>query len=690
MSESMNKDEILKQYFGHSGFRHGQEELIENILSGRDVLGIMPTGAGKSICYQVPALMFSGITIVISPLISLMKDQVNSLIQVGIPAAFINSSLSQQEYSYIFEAAHKGKFKIIYVAPERLTTAEFINFAECANISMVTVDEAHCVSQWGQDFRPSYLRVVEFIEKLSHRPIVSAFTATATKEVRDDISLILGLENPFIITTGFDRENLYFEVQNPRDKYQALLEIVSRNAGKSGIVYCATRKNVEKVCDYLNQKNFLATRYHAGLSDVERHENQDDFIYDRKQIIVATNAFGMGIDKSNVSYVVHYNMPKNVESYYQEAGRAGRDGGKSECILLYSGQDARINQFLIDNDKDVNCDLSNEMRIIVKQKDRERLKTMTLYCTTTECLRAFILKYFGELSMSSCGNCSNCNTNFEVVDITIESQKIVSCVYRLRQRNQMFGKIMITDILRGSNNKKIKRWGLDTLSTYGIMADTPVRKIRSIIDYLIEDNYLMLTNDKFPVINPTDKSREIVKEREPISMKQAKSSKKNNAIESVSDYNIDNALFKKLKELRITLAREAHVPAYIIFSDASLRDMCRKLPTTKSEFNSVSGVGEKKATAYACAFTNIIKEHLEEKINIEKFSASSKPQVKTNCDKVISKEKTCSYQHWSEEEDLILENSFRLGMSIKDISEQHQRTSGAIRSRLKKLGLVDD
>ena len=388
------KHKILKEYFGYSDFREGQEDIVDCLLSGRDALCIMPTGAGKSICYQVPALAFEGITVVISPLISLMKDQVTALVQSGISAAYINSSLSESQYTKVFQNAEREKYKIIYVAPERLTTTEFMNLCEKINVSMVAVDEAHCVSQWGQDFRPSYLKISEFINMLKVRPVVSAFTATATKEVKNDILKLLELDNPLVVTTGFDRPNLFFSVIRPKAKSAILLELIKERKDKSGIVYCATRKAVEEVCVLLNDNGFSATRYHAGLSETERKENQEDFLYDRSQIMVATNAFGMGIDKSNVSFVIHYNMPKNIESYYQEAGRAGRDGEEADCILLYSSQDVHTNQFLIEK-SDANPELSEEEQNAVRQKDMERLKYMTYYCTTSDCLRGFILKYFG-------------------------------------------------------------------------------------------------------------------------------------------------------------------------------------------------------------------------------------------------------------------------------------------------------
>lgn len=682
----MDKYAILKEYFGHDDFREGQAELIDKILAGYDVLGIMPTGAGKSICYQVPALMLDGITLVVSPLISLMKDQVSALVQSGIKAAYINSSLTSSQYSEVFRRAYNGTYKIIYVAPERLLTEAFINFAEQMKISMVTVDEAHCVSQWGQDFRPSYMKIVEFIERLSYRPIISAFTATATKEVREDIGFILRLNNPFVITTGFDRENLYFGVMKPNDKFTELKKILENNQGKCGIIYCIARKTVEEVCDRLNNAGFSATRYHAGLSDNERHTNQDDFIYDRKLIMVATNAFGMGIDKSNVSFVVHYNMPKNLESYYQEAGRAGRDGEPADCILLYSGQDVRTNQFLIENSEDINEDLTVEMREAVRAKDRERLKMMTIYCTTNECLREYILRYFDEKSFNFCGNCSNCNTNFETVDITIEAQKIVSCIYRIHQRNRSFGKTMIVDILHGSKSEKIKRWGLVTLSTYGIMTDIPTARIRTILDFLIENEYLIITSDEFATIKLSTRSAEIIRDKKQIEMKLPKEIKSDNVKKAIMDYNIDSGLFSELKTLRNKLATEEHVPAYVIFADAALHDMCRKLPVTKAEFLNISGVGSRKAEKYSDVFCNIISRYTAEHPDLKK----SETQVNESYrDKVINSGMHSAYNPWESDEDSQLIVEFNSGMCIKEMSDIHKRTTGAIRSRLKKLNLEE-
>lgn len=405
--EGVKPVEILQEYFGYDQFRPGQSTIIEAILHGRDAFGVMPTGAGKSVCYQVPALLLSGVTIVVSPLISLMKDQVTSLVQSGIPAAFLNSTLTPGQYRTALRYAAQGRYKLIYVAPERLLTDEFLALTAQIEISMLTVDEAHCISQWGQDFRPSYRKICELMECLPKRPIVSAFTATATKEVREDIIQQLRLRQPEMVVTGFDRPNLYFSVRKPKSKLAELDRYLSQHEDDAGIIYCSTRKNVEKVCEYLNHKGYRATRYHAGLQEEERMRNQEDFLYDRRSIMVATNAFGMGIDKSNVSFVIHYNMPKNMESYYQEAGRAGRDGSEAECILLYSGQDVALQQYLIDQDTGRE-EMSEQEKVQVREKDRRLLKQMTFYCNTKYCLRQYILQYFGEKSYRPCGKCSIC------------------------------------------------------------------------------------------------------------------------------------------------------------------------------------------------------------------------------------------------------------------------------------------
>jgi ATP-dependent DNA helicase RecQ len=459
---AIDKFALLKQYFGHGKFRPGQEALIDALLSGRDVLGVMPTGAGKSICYQLPALLLPGLTLVISPLISLMKDQVTALSQIRI-------SLAAAQYREVFRRAKSGAYKIIYVAPERLITADFLQFAGETEISLLAVDEAHCVSQWGQDFRPSYLKIAEFVGSLAKRPVVGAFTATATATVKTDIEKLLLLQNPLRITTGFDRPNLYFEVVRPKSKDVYLRVFLAGRPDQSGIVYCATRKAVESVCDNLRQNGIAATRYHAGLEDAERKQNQEDFVYDRARVMVATNAFGMGIDKSNVSFVVHYNMPKNIESYYQEAGRAGRDGEKACCVLLFSAGDIQTAKFLINN-AEGNEALSEHEQELVRKRELQRLEQMVAYCKTADCLRAYLLNYFGENAAANCGNCGNCGGKAVQQDITVEAQKILSAVARVEKKyTSSLGLTLIIRMLHGSKEQRILQLGLDELSTYGIM-----------------------------------------------------------------------------------------------------------------------------------------------------------------------------------------------------------------------------
>lgn len=608
----MNKKEALRQFFGHSDFRSGQEEIIDSIAGGCDVLGIMPTGAGKSMCYQIPAMLLPGITLVISPLISLMKDQVGALRQSGIPCAYINSSLSAAEYYDTLRLAEAGEYKLIYVAPERLSAEGFLRFASDVRISLVAVDEAHCVSQWGQDFRPSYMKIPEFIASLSNRPVIAAFTATATVQVRKDICRLLELDSPFTLVTGFDRKNLFFGVRKPQNKNAELLRLVNENSGKSGIIYCSTRKNVEQVCETLIENGISATRYHAGLSDEERRVNQDDFIFDRRQVMVATNAFGMGIDKSNVSFVIHYNMPKNPESYYQEAGRAGRDGEPADCIILYSGADVRMNQYLIDKGNDDNDELSDKEREEIRCRERERLKQMTFYCTTQDCLRGFLLKYFGEKANGCCDNCSNCIANFVETDITLEAQKIISCVYRAAQRRRAFGKTMITDILRGSCNARITESGMNELSTYGIMKDASSVKLRCMLDFLVSQGYLELSDDEYPVLKLTGSSRAVLL-GERVIMKQPEFAGEQSAVRKRETHATDDALFEKLRSLRAELAKKQNVPAYFIFSDAVLTCMCRSLPKNHAEFLEVPGVGNAKTERYGDIFISLIREHTGDK-----------------------------------------------------------------------------
>lgn len=612
----MNQYEILKHYFGYDTFRDGQEKLIHAILEGRDVLGIMPTGAGKSLCYQIPALMMGGITLVISPLISLMKDQVSNLNQAGILAAYLNSSLTPGQYRKVLELARMGRYPIIYVAPERLITEDFLRFAldPQVNISMVAVDEAHCVSQWGQDFRPSYLKIVDFIKRLPKRPVVSAFTATATAEVRDDIIDILMLQEPEVLTTGFDRTNLYFGVQTPKDRYQALVELLEQHKSESGIVYCLTRKIAEEVCEKLIKEGFSVTRYHAGLSDAERKHNQEEFIYDNVRIMVATNAFGMGIDKSNVRFVIHYNMPKNMESYYQEAGRAGRDGLPAECILLYAGQDVITNQFFIENMAQESED--PETTALIRQREEERLKKMTFYCFTHECLRDYILRYFGEYGSNYCGNCSNCLSEFETVDVTAAAKAILGCVRECRQR---YGTTVILDTLHGANTAKIRQYRMDENSHYGELAKEPVYRLRQILNELQVREYLYVTADTYSIVRLLPKAAELLDEDGTMLMKMAKEEKripkaakeKTKTKTSAAAKDLSNeeaAVFEKLRALRMELAKEHKVPPYIIFSDKTLIQMAMEKPSNKEEMLAVSGVGESKFEKYGEPFLACLAE----------------------------------------------------------------------------------
>ena len=607
--------EILKQYFGYDSFRPGQDELVQAILSGRDTLGIMPTGAGKSICYQVPALALPGLTLVISPLISLMKDQVGALNEAGVPAACINSALSFEEMRDALYFAGRGEYKLLYVAPERLTAPFFLDFARRVPISMVTVDEAHCISQWGQDFRPSYLKILDFLAALPQRPLVSAFTATATAEVRDDIIRALGLEDPFVITTGFDRPNLYFAVEKPSSKPSALLAHLLQRRDKSGIVYCSTRKTVEEVCDMLLSRGLPATRYHAGLDPEERLANQDDFLYDRKTIMVATNAFGMGIDKSNVSFVIHYNMPKNMESYYQEAGRAGRDGEAADCILLYNGQDVRTAEFLIEHSHENDDDsIDEKTRRALIERDMERLRQMTFYATTTDCLRRYILNYFGEKAPVCCGHCGNCDTNFEEVDATMDARKILSCVYRLDERRLHFGKTVVAAVLTGSKIEQIGRFSLNTLSTYGIMSEQTAVRVRQLIDVLLERGLLTADPERYNALFLTKTGNALMRGRGELHIRLPRE-KKPETVRRTEELSadVDEKLFEKLRALRTKVAQRAGVPPYVVFSNATLADMAARQPKSEYELLGVRGVGEAKARRYGAEFVDCIRAYLEAK-----------------------------------------------------------------------------
>ena len=604
----MDSIETLKYYFGYDSFRDGQENIINAILSGRDILAIMPTGAGKSICYQVPALMLPGITIVISPLISLMQDQVKSLNEAGIHAAYINSSLSENQISKALSLAAQGHYKIIYVAPERLESSEFIWFAMNVEISMVTVDESHCISQWGQDFRPSYLKIVSFIEQLKKRPIVSAFTATATEEVKDDILCTLGLNNPVTVITGFDRANLYYRVEHIKRKNDFITDYVKQHKNESGIIYCATRKNVDAVYELLFKNGVSVARYHAGMSNADRKNSQDDFIYDRASVIVATNAFGMGIDKSNVRYVIHYNMPQSMENYYQEAGRAGRDGEPSQCILLFSAQDIMINRLLLEN-KDFS-EISDEDAELVRERDAHRLRVMEMYCRGTGCLRNYILNYFGETTDTQCDNCGNCHRDYKEQDMTAQAKWVINCVAETRGR---YGLNIVLGTLMGANRARIRELGTNNYKSYGALKEYTEDEIRDLIMLLIDDGYLIQTEGRYSVIKigngierlRDDSNRIVVRrydEKEPERKKQTGAKRKKTDELTSEGYD----LFEKLRALRLEIAREESMPPYIIFSDKTLIDMCVKKPTNKEEMLNVSGVGEHKFAKYGERFIEAI------------------------------------------------------------------------------------
>ena len=623
----MDKLSVLKQYFGHTAFRPGQETLIDAILSGRDALGIMPTGGGKSMCYQVPALLLPGLTLVISPLISLMKDQVAALQAAGVPAAFLNSALSQEEAREVWRGVRQQAYKLLYIAPERLADPRIESLADSpAGLPLVAVDEAHCISQWGQDFRPSYLKIADFVAQLPVRPVLAAFTATATAQVQEDIAARLGLRDPLRTVTGFDRPNLFFDVQRPQRKLEALLGLIAQRRGKCGIVYCATRSGVEKVCAALIDAGVSATRYHAGLSEEERLQNQNDFQYDRRLVMVATNAFGMGIDKSNVSYVIHYNMPKNLESYYQEAGRAGRDGEPADCILLYSGGDITTAKFLIDHG-DTSA-LSEEDAALLRARNLERLEVMAGYCKTAACLRGCLLDYFGQTHPETCGNCGNCAGQFQDADITVPAQMILSCIHRDKNHLGYYvGATLITQILRGAKSQRITDLGLDTLSTYGLMKTTPRDLLRRYLDCLEAKEYIFVEKTH-STLRPTGKAAAVLFHGEPVTMRVKAEPPRAEAprTEGPGKWRVaavygpgsggpagqeETALLKALKATRTRLAQAEGVPAYIVFSNAALADMSAKAPRTMDAFLEVSGVGQVKASRYGDAFLETIQRYFD-------------------------------------------------------------------------------
>jgi ATP-dependent DNA helicase RecQ len=610
----MNKTEVLKTYFGYDSFRKGQENVIDGLLAGKDVVAIMPTGAGKSLCYQVPALLFSGITLVISPLISLMQDQVKSLNEAGVHAAYINSSLTETQISKALALAARGTYQIIYVAPERLESAAFMHFVSQVKISMVTVDEAHCISQWGQDFRPGYLKIVEFIESLPERPVVSAFTATATEEVKEDIACILKLKNPEIIVTGFDRENLYYSVEHIAGKRKDVfvMDYLKKHPRESGIIYCATRKNVDALYEILCKQGIAAARYHAGMDNGERKKSQENFIYDRAPVIVATNAFGMGIDKSNVRFVIHYNMPQSMENYYQEAGRAGRDGENANCILLFSAQDIMIGKFLLERKEFEG--IEEEDVEFLRKRDLHRLYIMEEYCKTTSCLRHYILKYFGERVTGACNNCGNCHHRYEEIDMTQDARQVINALAETKGR---YGLAIVAGTLSGANRARLKEIGADRYKSYGALSHRSEADIRLLIEQMIREGYVIQTQGDYSVLRIGDinglKQEDAyvgirkAEKKEAVSAPRMKKAKSTDVLTGAG-----YRLFERMKQLRLMIAREEGMPPYIVFSDKTLIDMCAKHPETEEEMLQVSGVGENKLRKYGKRFLDEIAVFVKE------------------------------------------------------------------------------
>ncbi|MGC4516666.1 DNA helicase RecQ [Enterococcus faecium] len=580
-------NDLLKQYFGYDEFRPGQKEIIQKVIDQENVLGIMPTGSGKSICYQLPALLLDGLTVVVSPLISLMKDQVDAANQLGIPATFINSSLDGYETARRFQEIDRQQYRLLYIAPERFIMPDFIQAMKRWNVRMIAIDEAHCISQWGHDFRPSYLQMANQLDQLPNRPVIVALTATATVQVAADIKRLLKIPENNHIQTGFERENLRFQVIKDQKKEQYLIEYLKINKNQSGIIYAATRKEVDRLYHLLKKFDFSVGRYHGGLNENERTEMQEAFLYDRLQLIVATNAFGMGINKSNVRFVIHYQIPGSLEAYYQEAGRAGRDGLSSEAILLFSPRDIQVQKFFIQQ---------SQREEGQKQKEYEKLKAMTEYVYIESCLQQYILNYFGETS-SPCNRCGNCLDDREIVEVTTEAQMVLSCLKRMGEN---YGKQMLMKVLAGSKEQKLQALGFGHLSTYGLMKNQSQKETMQLIEYLISNGYLLTINGEYPVLKVTERGIQVLKGQESVYRKEPKK------VQQLSDEETDT-LFEVLRELRTDLASEAGVPPYVVFSDSTLKEMSRIRPSSRLEMLQIKGVGQSKLDKYGEAFLSRIK-----------------------------------------------------------------------------------
>ena len=580
-------NDLLKQYFGYDKFRPGQKEIIQKVIDQENVLGIMPTGSGKSICYQLPSLLLDGLTVVVSPLISLMKDQVDAANQLGIPATFINSSLDGYETARRFQEIDRQQYRLLYIAPERFIMPDFIQAMNRWNVCMIAIDEAHCISQWGHDFRPSYLQMAKQLDQLPNRPVIVALTATATIQVAADIKRLLKIPDGNHIQTGFGRENLRFQVVKDQKKEQYLVEYLKINKNQSGIIYAATRKEVDRIYHLLKKFGFSIGRYHGGLKENERTAMQEAFLYDRLQLIVATNAFGMGINKSNVRFVIHYQIPGSLEAYYQEAGRAGRDGLSSEAILLFAPQDIQVQKFFIQQ---------SQREEEQKQKEYEKLKAMTEYAYIESCLQQYILNYFGETS-SPCNRCGNCLDDRKIVEVTTQAQMVLSCLKRMGEN---YGKQMLMKVLAGSKEQKLRALGFERLSTYGLMKNQSQKETMQLIEYLISNGYLLTVNGEYPILKVTERGIQVLKGQEAVYRKEPKK------VQQLSDEETDT-LFEVLRELRTDLASEAGVPPYVVFSDSTLKEMSRIRPSSRLEMLQIKGVGQSKLDKYGEAFLSRIK-----------------------------------------------------------------------------------